>query len=53
MSQEAEESLSDLALISIENEHARMITVAKMSDVFADENARKNCNASASFQVAY
>ena len=55
MSQETEKSLSlsDLALLSIENEHARMINVAKMIDVFAEEKAIKNCNAGAFFQVAY
>ena len=41
MSQETEESLSELALLSIENEHARMINVAKMIDVFAEEKAIK------------
>ncbi len=36
------ERLSDLALLSIKNERARMINVAKMFDVFAEQKARKN-----------
>jgi len=41
MSQETEDRLSDPALLSSENVHARMINIAKINDVFAEEKARK------------
>jgi len=41
----SQERLSDL-----DNERARMINVAKMIDVFAEQKDRKNCNAKEFFQ---
>ena len=37
----SEERLSDLAMLSIENEHARKLDISKLVDIFAQEKARK------------
>jgi len=37
----SQERLSDLALLSVENERAMMIDVAKMNDIFAEQKARE------------
>lgn len=37
----SEERLSDLAMLSIENEHARKLDTSKVVDIFAQEKARK------------
>ena len=37
----SEERLSDLAMLSIENERARKLETAKLVDIFAQEKARK------------
>jgi len=46
-----QERLSDLSMLSIGNEYARMINVAKMIDVFEEQKDRKNCNSKEFFQV--
>ena len=37
----SEERLSDLAMLSIENEHAKKLDTSKVVDIFAQEKARK------------
>jgi hypothetical protein len=37
----SEERLSDLAMLSIENERARKLDSSKVVDIFAQEKARK------------
>ena len=37
----SEERLSDLAMLSIENERAKKLDISKVVDIFAQEKARK------------
>jgi len=50
LSQETKESLSELALLSIENEHTRMINIAKIIDVSAEEKDIKTVMPGRSFK---